>query len=428
MNFYSMAVADFFDLDGLDPDRRIIARALLNFYVVGSALTFVLVMCAHYLLVDESHHSWRMMSRWTWLALLVSMSLLARRGHLLVSAIVVSVAMMLMLVSDVWRAGGLTIISTAAIIPLLLLTFLNARRAILIVGTCIILLMCGVHVGLDMANMQGDYALSSLAAISSFAMTMSASMWVTYLCAHVTDENVADVERRTHELEEARSRERVRRLEAEEIRRLSELAGLAKSRFLANMSHELRTPLSAILGYAEMLAEDLEEIPSLDEMYMEDATRIQHAAHHLLRLINDILDLSRLEAFKMPLMCELVSCGAVMAQVELVSAEYRLGTPDVMMSDHDASRLILSDRVCLVQLIVQAVLEHGVLGTLSLGSEVDGEIVLRFEVVPQKESSLMTESLIELRVLLREALSKLLDVQLNTHESGWSMHLPEHVS
>ncbi len=73
----------------------------------------------------------------------------------------------------------------------------------------------------------------------------------------------------------------------------AEDANRAKSDFLARMSHELRTPLNAIIGYAELLAEDFSE--EQDE-HGEDARRIAHAGKHLLELINEVLDLSKVEA------------------------------------------------------------------------------------------------------------------------------------
>jgi PAS domain S-box-containing protein len=79
-------------------------------------------------------------------------------------------------------------------------------------------------------------------------------------------------------------------------------ANRAKSMFLANMSHELRTPLNAILGYSEMLHEDAVE-RELDE-FSTDLEKINAAGKHLLALINDILDLSKIEAGKMELYLE----------------------------------------------------------------------------------------------------------------------------
>lgn len=80
-------------------------------------------------------------------------------------------------------------------------------------------------------------------------------------------------------------------------RHAAESANLAKSQFLANMSHELRTPLNAIIGYAEMLQEDAED--SGDAAAVQDLNRILAAAKHLLTLLNEILDLSKIEAGRM---------------------------------------------------------------------------------------------------------------------------------
>jgi signal transduction histidine kinase len=76
----------------------------------------------------------------------------------------------------------------------------------------------------------------------------------------------------------------------------------AKSQFLANMSHELRTPLNAIIGYSEMVQEELEEVGQV--RFIPDLQKIHAAAKHQLSLINDILDLSKIEAGKMSLFLE----------------------------------------------------------------------------------------------------------------------------
>ena len=93
----------------------------------------------------------------------------------------------------------------------------------------------------------------------------------------------------------------------------AETSSRTKSQFLANMSHELRTPMNAILGYSEMLQEEAEE-EGLDG-FVPDLQKIQGAGRHLLALINDILDLSKIEAGKMELYLEDFNVADVVADV-----------------------------------------------------------------------------------------------------------------
>jgi len=90
--------------------------------------------------------------------------------------------------------------------------------------------------------------------------------------------------------------------EIQETSRELEVASRHKSQFVANMSHELRTPLNAIIGYSEMLQEEAEDLGQ--EEFLPDLRNIHVAGKHLLSLINDILDLSKIEAGKMELFLE----------------------------------------------------------------------------------------------------------------------------
>jgi len=98
-----------------------------------------------------------------------------------------------------------------------------------------------------------------------------------------------------------------------EARRDAEAANTAKSRFLASMSHELRTPLNAIIGYSEMLQEDARDAGQ--ESFVPDLERIHGAGRHLLTLINDVLDLSKIEAGKMDLFLERFGIDDMLEQV-----------------------------------------------------------------------------------------------------------------
>jgi len=96
-------------------------------------------------------------------------------------------------------------------------------------------------------------------------------------------------------------------------KQMAESANVSKSQFIANMSHELRTPLNAIIGYSEMLKEDAKDEEL--EHYSDDLTKILSSARHLLGLINDVLDLSKIEAGKMEVYNELFDIRMMLDEV-----------------------------------------------------------------------------------------------------------------
>jgi len=101
-----------------------------------------------------------------------------------------------------------------------------------------------------------------------------------------------------------------------DLYRQLELASEHKSAFLASMSHELRTPLNAIIGYSEMLHETAQD--EGQEEFLPDLVKIRDAGRHLLGLINDILDLSKIEAGKMELYFEEVDLAGLVEEVRAI--------------------------------------------------------------------------------------------------------------
>ena len=120
------------------------------------------------------------------------------------------------------------------------------------------------------------------------------------------NEMLAQIQKREQALEAANQQ-----LAASEHRSL--VATQAKSQFLASMSHELRTPLTAIIGFSEMLISEAKAEKRAEQV--EDLTRINDSANHLLGLINDILDLSKIEAQKMELHLESFDIPAFVREV-----------------------------------------------------------------------------------------------------------------
>src|SRR5437667_1860124 len=208
----------------------------------------------------------------------------------------------------------------------------------------------------------------------------------------------------------AQLEEKVREATAELVRRNEllqrqhlelEQASQLKSQFLANMSHEFRTPLNAILGYTSMLLGGVSgemSAPQKNKML-----RVDSNARHLLSIINDILDISRIEAGKMPLHLEEVEIaalvGELLAEVEPLIQKARL---QVLTDLPPGTALVLSDRQKVKQIVLNLLTNaikftpHGQVKVMVREDERRGEVNIAVEdtgigIAPQDQDKVFED-------------------------------------
>ncbi|MEZ4383871.1 MAG: ATP-binding protein [Nannocystaceae bacterium] len=192
------------------------------------------------------------------------------------------------------------------------------------------------------------------------------------------DELERRVQERTAALEAANRRLRA---EVETRTRATEealRASRVKSAFLASMSHELRTPLNAIIGYNEIIIEDMAETGSGAE-HLRDLGRVLDSSRHLLSLIDDILDLAKIEAAKVEVELSTFRLGDVLHRLEATILPLALKGNNVARFECaaiDADAAITTDRTKLKQVLLN------LLGNACKFTR-DGEIVLRAAIAPR---------------------------------------------
>jgi len=142
------------------------------------------------------------------------------------------------------------------------------------------------------------------------------------------------------------------RIEANMAKEKAEAANIAKSQFLASMSHELRTPLNAILGFAQMLEYDPQT--DLTSKQEEHVKSIQKGGEHLLTLVNEILDLAKIEADQLSLSLEEVDAGQIIS--ECISLMNQLGEPHgiriVNAFNDNLPHILMTDRMRTKQVLL----------------------------------------------------------------------------
>ena len=161
-------------------------------------------------------------------------------------------------------------------------------------------------------------------------------------------------------------------------------ASSAKSRFFANMSHELRTPLNAIIGYSEMLLEDCEDLGN-DDM-VPDLKRITNSSKHLLSLINNVLDLSKIEAGKMDMYFTPFSIDTMIETIKDVSGPLATKNNNEFIIKNNVKGEMTSDetklRQCIVNFLSNAFkfTENGQVALVIDQKEIEGKEYINFDI------------------------------------------------
>jgi PAS domain S-box-containing protein len=199
--------------------------------------------------------------------------------------------------------------------------------------------------------------------------------------------DISDLHRDAKELEKHRHNLEVQVMQRTEqlniARQAAEAASRSKSAFLANMSHEIRTPLNAVLGMVHLLRRDNPTLIQLDRL-----DKIDSASQHLLAVINDILDISKIEAGKLQLDDTKVDINNILKRVVSVLGERAREKGLVLHTESDDfTRTLIGDPTritqCLINYTANAI-KFTEQGTVTIKahriSESDSEVILRFDV------------------------------------------------
>ena len=210
--------------------------------------------------------------------------------------------------------GGVTspTLPWVLVIPLLAFFYLGSSKSLRV----IVMVMFAANLaifssfylfGYPVKNDLPVAAMQGLGLVSTVAASLYVAMMALYYAKIQASQTELESEMRQHMATAS-----ALRLATEEAER----AGAAKAEFLAKMSHELRTPLNAVIGYSQILLEDAAN--EGDSESIADLNKIHTAGQHLLKLVNEVLDLSKIEAGKMELNLEETNLAALL--VEIVEA------------------------------------------------------------------------------------------------------------
>jgi signal transduction histidine kinase/DNA-binding response OmpR family regulator len=180
-----------------------------------------------------------------------------------------------------------------------------------VVGLVVGVLAGGALVGFEV-NLEASMPVAILSAVVIFTF-LTVFSYHSHAQSRRVVSGLKKIEGQNEEIQEKSVLLEQRSRELQEAKDVAEAASVAKSQFLANMSHELRTPLNAIIGYSEMAIEEAGEMEPQE--LIADLEKIRSSGRHLLGLINEILDLSKIEAGKMDLYLETFDVERVLHDV-----------------------------------------------------------------------------------------------------------------
>ena len=427
------ALRALFDVSHLPERYRVAGSALMRFYCLCIVLCLALVALSPLSLGFSALGI--LLGTTRVLAVFVNAVAfwMARRGRLRASIMFTWSFTLIPLIVNIDHYGGLVMYSCMASMPLVLFSFIYAKREVLLSGVFFTLFFVLVHIWVTSQPDAPIPLYEPYSAILSFTIVMAANTLVTYLASRNTRETLDQIETSIQELDTAREQERLRRAEAEDARTHATLSRKAKQRFLANMSHELRTPLGAVMGYAELIAEELDDLPDDHHrdtiaLFIEDTSRIRRASQHLLWLIGDILELSRIEAQRMPTILENTTLAQIVDCARDLLAQRAPTHSPLAFPPQGESLSLRADTERLAQLIAQTALAMGAPSTLLVEAHHDTRRARlcfvpdpsRGELAPE----LISPSVLQLRELLRDALAALLSIELQPlPEGGWALTL-----
>jgi signal transduction histidine kinase len=353
---------------------RVPSRLLMYFYMCATVANVLSMGYSTFVLGFEQPLVLEVL-RLAFLLITALNVVLARRGDLVLAAALFGSALLGMSMFYTTLAGGMGAFVCMTMLPLVMLGFLPEKRPIFIMGIIFYVANISAHlwVSLAPAGAYPEPLYEFKVALMSYTIMMIATTLVTTLCSHINQVALARISAGTQELNEARKlvKQRSQQLGEAEVR--AELTQRTKSRFLANMSHELRTPLNTIIGYADLLEEDF-SAARLSDVHLEDVHRIRASGGQLLTLINDILDLSRIEAGKMPVMTGILPAHTLMeGAYELIVARHGHDLPVTLPTWPSIEQIkaltglnLRGDEQLLQKALAHMVLERMLQGTVTI--------------------------------------------------------------